>query len=74
MPPSAMKSLPQNLFVKQSIIPEAGMGVFAKEKLEENTRFGPYRGVKVVKEDLTEGRNTSYMWEVQKPKQSIFVS
>ena len=62
--PSAMKSLPENLYVKLSTIPEAGMGVFAKEKLEVNTRFGPYRGVKVLKEDLEEGRNTSYMWEV----------
>ena len=64
--PGAMKSLPENLYVKQSVIPEAGMGVFAKEKLEENTRFGPYRGVKVLNEDLEEERNTSYMWEVWK--------
>ncbi len=62
--PDAMKSLPENLYVKHSVIPEAGMGVFAKEKLEINTRLGPYRGVKVLKEDLEEGRNTSYMWEV----------
>ncbi len=62
--PDAMKSLPETLYVKHSPIPEAGMGVFAKEKLEVNTRFGPYRGVKVLKEDLEEGRNTSYMWEV----------
>ena len=62
--PGAIKSLPENLCVKSSTIPEAGMGVFAKEKLEVNTRFGPYRGDKILKEDLEEGRNTSYMWEV----------
>ncbi|XP_028394808.1 histone-lysine N-methyltransferase PRDM9-like [Dendronephthya gigantea] len=62
--PDAMKSLPGNLYVKDSKIPEAGMGVFSKEKLEINTRFGPYRGVKVLKEDLEEGKDTSYMWEI----------
>ncbi|CAB4020400.1 zinc finger 2 homolog, partial [Paramuricea clavata] len=62
--PGAMKSLPENLYVKPSTIPEAGMGVLAKEKLEVNTRFGPYRGDKILKEDLEEGRNTSYMWEI----------
>ena len=69
--PNAMKSLPQNLYVKQSLIPEAGMGVFSKEKLTVNTRFGPYRGVKVLREDLEEGRNTSYMWEVYRTLSSI---
>ena len=62
--PDAMNSLPQNLRVKLSTIPNAGMGVFAKEKLEVNARFGPYRGVKVLKKDLKKGRDTSYMWEV----------
>ena len=69
-----MKSLPENLYVKLSTIPEAGMGVFAKEKLEVNTRFGPYRGVKVLKEDLEEGRDTSYMWEVLKKQQFMLIT
>ena len=63
--PNSMKSLPGNLYVKDSKIPEAGMGVFSKEKLEINTRFGPYRGVKVLQEDIEEGKDTSYMWEVR---------
>jgi hypothetical protein len=72
---SAIASLPQNLCVKLSTIPEAGMGVFAKEKLEFNSRFGPYRGVKVLKKDLVEERNTSYMWEVySKRNASNFVN
>ena len=62
--PSAMKSLPNNLYVKPSIISEAGMGVFTTKKIAINSRFGPYRGVKVLMKDLEEGRNTSYMWEV----------
>ena len=72
--PCAMQSLPENLYVKLSTIPEAGMGVFAKEKLEVNTRFGPYRGVKVLKEDLEEGKDTSYMWEVLKKQQLILIT
>ena len=64
--PSAIKSLPNNLYVKPSIIPEAGMGVFTTKKIPINSRFGPYRGVKVLMKDLEEGRNTSYMWEVEK--------
>ena len=61
---NAMKTLPEDLYVIPSTIPEAGMGVFAKKKLEINTRFGPYRGEKVLLDDLEEGRDTSYMWEV----------
>ncbi|XP_046863279.1 zinc finger protein 664-like [Xenia sp. Carnegie-2017] len=61
---NALKTLPEDLYVIPSTIPEAGMGVFANKKLEINTRFGPYRGEKVLLDDLEEGRDTSYMWEI----------
>ena len=60
----AMQSLPENLCIKKSSIPQAGLGVFSKEKLEMRTRFGPYKGKKMSPEDLDDDINTSYMWEV----------
>ena len=59
--PEAITSLPKSLCVRRSRIPGAGLGVFTKKKIEVNTRFGPYRGVKVLE---TEGEDTSYMWQV----------
>ena len=58
--PEAITSLPKSLCVRRSRIPGAGLGVFTKKKIEVNTRFGPYRGVKV----LEKGEDTSYMWQV----------
>ena len=64
--PDAIKSLPENLYVKNSLIPNAGSGVFTKVKLDMNTRFGPYKGKKVDPEYLEDDMNTTYMWEVCK--------
>jgi hypothetical protein len=60
----AVKTLPANLCVKPSSIPHAGKGVFAKDKIPERTRFGPYTGVEIDFKNIN-GMDTSYMWEVR---------
>ena len=59
----AMQTLPTNLFVKRSLIPNAGKGVFTKQRIKVNTRFGPYTGENTDFNAL-DGLDTSYMWEV----------
>ena len=56
--------VPAELTVKPSKIPNAGLGVFATQFIPRRVRFGPYEGKRVLKEELTEGEDTSYMWEV----------
>ncbi|XP_065903026.1 histone-lysine N-methyltransferase PRDM9-like [Dysidea avara] len=49
-----------------SSIMNAGKGVFAKEFIPKRTRVGPYKGEMVQKEDVTDGTDTSYFFEVKK--------
>ena len=56
--------VPSELTVKPSKIANAGLGVFATQFIPRGVRFGPYEGRRVLKEELTKGEDTSYMWEV----------
>ena len=56
--------VPKQLTVKPSSIPDAGMGVYAKEYIPKGTRCGPYKGTIVDKMDIGADVNTAYMWEV----------
>ena len=56
--------VPVELTVKPSKIANAGLGVFATQFIPRGVRFGPYEGKRVLKEELTEGEDTSYLWEV----------
>ena len=47
VPQYAIETLPANLYVKCSSIPKAGRGVFAKQTIVKNTRFGPYVGKRI---------------------------
>ena len=58
--------VPAELTVKPSKIPNCGLGVFATQFIPRGVRFGPYEGRRVLKEELTKGEDTSYMWEVPK--------
>ena len=58
---AARATLPDVLYLDISSIPNAGTGVFAKEKIEERTQFGPYVGELRI-DDAFE---TSYNWEVR---------
>ena len=54
--------VPSELTVKPSMIPNAGLGVFATQFIPRGVRFGPYKGRRVLKEELTEGEDTRYMF------------
>ena len=56
--------VPAELTIKPSKIPNTGLGVFATQFIPRRFTFGPYEGRRVLKEELTEGEDTSYMWEV----------
>ena len=56
--------VPVKLTVKPSKIANAGLGSFVTQFIPCGVRFGPYEGRRVLKEELTKGEDTSYMWEV----------
>ena len=56
----ARASLPDCLYLKESSIPGAGTGVFAKVEIPERVQFGPYTG-DILVDDIID---TGYQWEV----------
>ena len=60
----SLATLPDGLEIKTSKIPNAGLGVFALNKLKSGSRFGPYQGKKVRPDIPRDEIDTSYMWEV----------
>ena len=56
--------VPGELTVRPSHIPDAGLGVFAKEFIPRGVKFGPYEGRRVEKDDMGDVPNTAYSWEV----------
>ena len=56
--------VPSQVTVRQSSIPGAGLGVFAKEMIPRGVKVGPYVGKMVPSSEVDEGVDTSYMWEV----------
>ena len=56
--------VPSELTVKPCKIPNAGLGVFAKQFIPRGVMFGPYEGKRVLKEELIKCEDISYMWEV----------
>ena len=57
--------VPSELTVKQSSIPGAGLGVFAKTLLHQEIWFGPYKGRTILRDAIRSDADTSYMWEVR---------
>ena len=44
--------VPAQLTVRPSVIPGAGLGVFAVSRIKKGVRVGPYEGRKVTREDM----------------------
>ena len=63
---AAMASTPPILTISDSSIPGAGLGVFSTTEIPKGVRFGPYKGIKIGWEHVTEDANTSYCWEVSR--------
>ncbi|XP_065904114.1 PR domain zinc finger protein 5-like [Dysidea avara] len=57
--------VPLQVTVKMSSINDTNEAAFAKEFIPKGTRFGPYKGEVVQKEDITDETDTSYFWEVK---------
>ncbi|XP_052085114.1 histone-lysine N-methyltransferase PRDM9-like [Mytilus californianus] len=58
----AMETLPEGLSVKESRIPNAGLGVFADKTFPLRSRFGPYEGE--VTTDPNKAHSTGYAWQI----------
>lgn len=57
--------VPAQLTVKPSLIPGAGLGVFATTFISEGVKMGPYEGKRVNMEEVGNFYNTAYAWEVR---------
>ncbi|XP_068711466.1 zinc finger protein Xfin-like [Montipora foliosa] len=60
----ARATIPKNMDLKSSSIPDAGLGIFAKERFESDVVFGPYWGQKITVADVTSSMDQSYMWDI----------
>lgn len=57
--------VPPGLEVKESNIPKAGRGVFAKCVIPKHDFFGPFVGKKVTAEEANNYKDSPYVWEVR---------
>lgn len=57
--------VPPGLEVKESNIPKAGRGVFAKCVIPKHDFFGPFIGKKIPAEDAKKYKDSLYVWEVR---------
>ena len=64
--PLALKSLPPEVGLCASSVPETGYGICAKRTIPVGAWIGPYEGKFVKPEALSSATDTSYMWEVCK--------
>ncbi|KAH9500327.1 Histone-lysine N-methyltransferase prdm9 [Bulinus truncatus] len=58
------KTLPDGLLIKQSSIPNAGLGVFTTKFFPVRSRFGPYVGT--IEKNELEAHESGYSWQVYK--------
>ncbi|ELU08023.1 hypothetical protein CAPTEDRAFT_187754, partial [Capitella teleta] len=63
--------VPEMLSIEESKIPGAGQGVFARQPLTENTRYGPYQGEE-VEELRSEVFVSGYSWAIYENGSAIF--
>ena len=57
-------SLPENMEIRPSVIPNSGLGIFSTKVIDKGVRLGPYKGKKLRLEDIADDTDTCYMWEV----------
>ena len=62
-PQRARETLPDGLAIRESRLPNAGLGVWAENDFQAGTQFGPYVGVIV---DIEVGCKSGYAWEVSR--------
>ena len=57
--------VPAQLTVRPSLIPGAGLGVFANTFISKGVRMGPYKGEIIIKDDIRDVHNTANAGEVR---------
>ncbi|XP_069101761.1 zinc finger protein 85-like isoform X2 [Argopecten irradians] len=68
----SLHTLPVGLSVRESSIPNAGLGVWSDHEILTRTRFGPYKGVET--QDLDKAHSTGYAWQIyENGKPSHFI-
>ncbi|KAL5005623.1 hypothetical protein ScPMuIL_016781 [Solemya velum] len=60
----ALMTLPEGLCVRESGIPNAGLGVWAETSFPARARFGPYSGE--IIHDCDQAHDSGYCWQVYK--------
>ena len=65
-------TIPDTMKVFKSKIPDAGNGIWSKIKIDRNSCFGPYEGVKVF--DKNEAHESGYAWLVRIFPRNIIMS
>ncbi|XP_069102059.1 histone-lysine N-methyltransferase PRDM9-like [Argopecten irradians] len=58
----SLYTLPPGLSVRESSIPNAGLGVWSDHEILPRTRFGPYKGMET--QDLDKAHSTGYAWQI----------
>jgi hypothetical protein len=58
----AMETLPPGLEVRESSIPNAGLGVFTTKFFPARSRFGPYQGDIITDGEIA--HSSGYCWQV----------
>ncbi|XP_033725916.1 histone-lysine N-methyltransferase PRDM9-like [Pecten maximus] len=68
----SLYTLPPSLCVRESSIPNAGLGVWSDREILPRTRFGPYKGKQT--QDLDKAHSTGYAWQIyENGKPSYFI-
>lgn len=58
--------IPKQLSLKQSLIPNAGLGIFATETIAIRTRMGPYTGVLIRGNVENLPNESGYLWQIKR--------
>ncbi|MFH4982266.1 hypothetical protein AB6A40_008975 [Gnathostoma spinigerum] len=67
----AEKTLPAFFEIRQSKIPNAGLGVFAKTDIPIGLIFGPYQGV--LLSDAKKADQNGYSWEIRTKGKPVYI-
>ena len=58
--------IPKQLTLKTSLIPKAGLGIFATETISIRTRMGPYKGILIRGSVDNLPNESGYLWQIKR--------
>ncbi|XP_067826685.1 PR domain zinc finger protein 2-like isoform X2 [Heptranchias perlo] len=65
VPQHVLKGLPQEMTLRQSVVDEKRIGVWATRSIQKGRKYGPFSGERKKKSQV---KNNVYMWEVYFPQ------